>query len=58
VDHISLRLVTGGIGAVIATTFGMFPERLDVTHTFAAYRAAAICGEAVAARHPWSFRAR
>lgn len=52
-DHIAFPLVIGGMGAVIATTFGLFPERLDVTHMFAAYGAGAICGEAVAARHPW-----
>jgi hypothetical protein len=53
VDHIAFPLVIGGIGAVLATTFGLFPERPDVTHMFAAYGAGAICGEAVAARHPW-----
>jgi hypothetical protein len=36
--------------AVLATSAGLLPERLDLTHIFAAYGAGAIVGEAVAAR--------
>jgi hypothetical protein len=42
----------GGVATVLATTFSLLPERLDVTHVFAAYGVGTIFGEAVAARSP------
>jgi hypothetical protein len=50
VDHAAFPLVVGGIVTLLATTFSLLPERLDITHVFAAYGAGAICGEVIAAR--------
>jgi hypothetical protein len=36
--------------AAIATSVGLLPERIDVTHIFATYGAGAMLGEVVAAR--------
>jgi hypothetical protein len=49
-EHPALPLVVGGVVTVLATTFSLLPERLDVTHVFAAYGAGTIVGEALAAR--------
>jgi hypothetical protein len=49
-DHAAFPLVVGGVVALLATTFSLLPERLDVTHVFAAYGAGAIFGETLAAR--------
>jgi hypothetical protein len=51
-DHVAFPLTVGGVATVLATAFSLLPERLDVTHVFAAYGAGAIVGEAVAARNP------
>jgi hypothetical protein len=50
VDHAAFPLVVGGVVTLLATTFSLLPERLDITHVFAAYGAGTIFGEAVAAR--------
>jgi hypothetical protein len=50
VDHAAFPLVVGGVVTLLATTFSLLPERLDVTHVFAAYGAGTIVGEALAAR--------
>ena len=49
-DHAAFPLVVGGVVTILATTFSLLPERLDVTHVIAAYGAGTIVGEAVAAR--------
>ena len=49
-DHAAFPLVLGGIFTILATTFSLLPERLDITHVFAAYGAGTVFGEAVAAR--------
>jgi hypothetical protein len=46
VDHVALPLVVGGVVAIVATSFSLMPERLDVTHVFAACGAGTIVGEA------------
>jgi hypothetical protein len=57
-DHVAFPLVVGGFVTAVATAYGLLPERLDVTHVFAAYGAGAIIGDAVAVRHPWTDPAR
>jgi hypothetical protein len=52
VDHATLPVLIGVLSAVLATAYGLLPERLDLTHVFAAYGAGAIAGDAVAARNP------
>jgi hypothetical protein len=52
VDHAAFPLVVGGAVTIVATTFSLLPERLDVTHVIAAYGAGTIFGEALAARRP------
>ena len=49
-DHAAFPLVVGGVVTVLATTYGLLPDRLDLTHVFAAYGAGSIFGEALAAR--------
>jgi hypothetical protein len=51
-DHVAFPLVVGVLATVLATAFSLLPERLDVTHVFAAYGAGTILGELVAARIP------
>jgi hypothetical protein len=49
-DHAAFPLVVGGVVTIVAMTFSLLPERIDVTHVFAAYGVGTIFGEAVAAR--------
>ncbi|HTE62855.1 MAG TPA: hypothetical protein VK631_21045 [Solirubrobacteraceae bacterium] len=49
-DHPPFPVVVGALTTVLGTAYGLLPERLDVTHVFAAYGAGAIAGEALAAR--------
>jgi hypothetical protein len=49
-DHAAFPLVVGGVVTIVATTFSLLPERIDVTHVFAAYGVGTIFGEALAAR--------
>jgi hypothetical protein len=51
-DHVAFPIVVGGVVAIVATTFSLLPERLDVTYVFAAYGVGTIFGEVVAARKP------
>jgi hypothetical protein len=50
VDHVAFPLLVGGVTTALATAYGLLPERLDVTHVFAAYGAGAVLGEVVGAR--------
>jgi hypothetical protein len=37
-DHAAFPLVVGGAVTILATTFSLLPERLDVTHVIALRR--------------------
>lgn len=49
-DDPIVSAAVAAVVAVVATTAGLLPERLDLTHVFAAYGAGTVVGQAVGAR--------